>query len=251
MKTGTLAALAFVVAASNAQAADKRSGYDEAGPQIRAMQDDDFSNPAFLWVKLGESQWVERTGKAACADCHGDASASMRGTAARYPTYDPTRGQVLSLEQRVNLCRTDHQGLPPWTPESEPLLAMTAYVGLQSRGLPLRPQQEGPAAGFIEKGRALYQTRMGQLNLSCSQCHDDLAGQKLGGTFIPQGHANGYPIYRLEWQAMGSVTRRLRNCMTGIRAAPFAAHSPEAIALELYLAVRADGLKVETPAVRP
>ena len=92
---------------------------------------------------------------------------------------------------------------------------------------------------------------MGQLNLSCAQCHDILAGQRLAGSVIPQGHPNGYPEYRLEWQGMGSLYRRLRNCMTGVRAEPFAPDSREAASLTLYLAVRARGLTVETPAVRP
>jgi sulfur-oxidizing protein SoxA len=68
---------------------------------------------------------------------------------------------------------------------------------------------------------------------------------------IPQGHATGYPIYRLEWQGMGSLQRRLRNCMTGVRAEPFAYGAPEMVALELYLAHRARGMVVEAPAVRP
>jgi sulfur-oxidizing protein SoxA len=104
---------------------------------------------------------------------------------------------------------------------------------------------------FLESGRALFHRRQGQLNLSCSQCHDDNWGKRLAGNVIPQGHATGYPIYRLEWQTVGSLQRRLRNCMTGMRAEPYGFGSPEHVALELYLAWRARGLPVETPAVRP
>ena len=50
---------------------------------------------------------------------------------------------------------------------------------------------------------------------------------------------------------MGDFNRRLRSCMNGVRAEPYPAGSPEAVALELYLNQRAVGLKVETPAVRP
>jgi len=41
-----------------------------------------------------------------------------------------------------------------------------------------------------------------------------------GGSVIPQAHPTGYPLYRLEWQAVGSLQRRLRNCMIGVRAEP-------------------------------
>jgi len=60
--------------------------------------------------------------------------------------------------------------------------------------------------------------RQGQLNLSCAICHDDNAGKKLAGVTIPEAHPTGYPIYRLEWQTLGSLKRRLRNCLVGIRA---------------------------------
>ena len=50
---------------------------------------------------------------------------------------------------------------------------------------------------------------------------------------------------------MGSLPRRLRGCMTGVRAEPLAAHSVEMAELELYLATRAMGLPLETPGVRP
>jgi sulfur-oxidizing protein SoxA len=112
-------------------------------------------------------------------------------------------------------------------------------------------QTDGEMAPYKAEGETLYTTGLGQLNLSCSQCHDRLAGQKLAGSLIPQGHPNGYPLYRLEWQAMGSLYRRIRNCLTGVRATPFAPDSPELTAIEIYLASRASGLVVETPAVRP
>jgi L-cysteine S-thiosulfotransferase len=63
--------------------------------------------------------------------------------------------------------------------------------------------------------------------------------------------ATAYPIYRLEWQGLGSLQRRLRNCMTGVRAEPFADGSDEAAALTLCLMRRTSGMTLESPAVRP
>ena len=121
-----------------AGAQDKRSGYDDAGPQVRAMQDDDMANPAFLWVQQGAALWERRLGEAgrSCADCHGPVE-EMRGVAARFPEFDAARGRVVTLEQRVNLCRTEFQGAPALAPESDALLGITALVGLQSRGMPV------------------------------------------------------------------------------------------------------------------
>ena len=228
---------------------ERRSGYDDASPETRAMQDDDATNPAFLWVEQGEAVWSEPAGPegGSCAGCHG-AVATMRGVAARYPALDAKRGQPVTLEQRINLCRVDRMGAPPLARDGDALLGLAALVGLQSRGLPLAVEAREP---FVSEGAALFRQRMGQLNLSCAQCHDGLAGRRLAGGVIPQAHPTGYPEYRLEWQGMGSLMRRLRNCMTGVRAEPFAPDSREAAALALYLAVRANGMRVETPAVRP
>lgn len=55
----------------------------------------------------------------------------------------------------------------------------------------------------------------------------------------------------LEWQALGSLQRRMRNCMSGVRAESFAYGAQELVELELYLAGRAKGMTMETPGVRP
>ena len=98
---------------------------------------------------------------------------------------------------------------------------------------------------------ALYAERRGQIDLSCAQCHDDHAGRRLAGSTIPQAHPTGYPLYRLEWQGLGSLQRRLRGCMTGVRSEPYPYGAPEYVEIELFLMGRAAGMAMETPAVRP
>ncbi len=175
----------------------------------------------------------------------------MRGVAARHPAFDEGAGRPVALGGRVNLCRTTRQGAPGFAPESPELLALTAHLGLQSRGLPVAPPQDPRLAEPRERGRALFTRRMGQLGLSCASCHDDNWDRRLAGAPVTQGHPTGYPVYRLEWQGLGSLQRRLRNCLTGMRAEPFPPDAPEMVELELYLQSRAAGMIVETPAVRP
>jgi sulfur-oxidizing protein SoxA len=143
------------------------------------------------------------------------------------------------------------QLLTPLAYESKDLLAITAFIAFQSKGMPITVSENATNVSFMKRGRQIFNERMGQLNLSCAQCHDDRAGLKLGGSLIPQGHPNAYPIYRLEWQTLGSVQRRLRNCMSGVRAQQFEYGSPEMAQLELFLMWRARGLPLESPGVRP
>jgi sulfur-oxidizing protein SoxA len=248
-----LLAFASTLAFAEIPLDQRRSGYENMSPATRAMQDDDTANPATLSVLDGEALWKRKVGDAnkSCADCHGDAATSMRGVSARYPAFSPAKGRPIDIEQRINLCRSEQQKAPALPHESRDLLALTAFVGKQSRGTPIAVVNDDKTKPFIEAGARTYATRQGQLNLSCQNCHDDNFDQKLAGVPLVQGHPNGYPLYRLEWQSLGSLQRRLRNCLIGMRAEPYAYGSDEYVDLELFLMWRARGMTVETPAVRP
>jgi L-cysteine S-thiosulfotransferase len=244
---------AAVANAAEVPLAERKSGYEFMARETRAMQDDDTANPAMFSVLDGETLWQRKDGAVAksCADCHGDARTSMKGVAARYPAFDAALGRPIDLEQRVNVCRAEKQQATPFAFESKELLALAAYIGNQSRGLPIDIADDERTRPFLQTGREMFIQRQGQLNLSCAQCHDDNWGQKLAGAPIPQGHPTGYPIYRLEWQTLGSLQRRLRNCLFGMRAVSYPYGASELVDLELYLMWRARGMPLETPAVRP
>jgi L-cysteine S-thiosulfotransferase len=239
--------------ATEIPSAERRSGYTFMGPETQAMQDDDTVNPGMLGVLDGESLWNRKVGSAAkaCADCHGDARNSMKGVAARYPAYDKALGRPVNLEQRVNLCRARHQEADPLPYEKRDLLALTAFVAEQSRGMPVTPDSTPELEPFVAKGREFFMHRQGQLNLGCTNCHDDNWDKHLAGSPVTQAMATGYPMYRLEWQSLGSLQRRLRNCINGMRTQNFDFGAPELVELELYLMSRARGMPIETPAVRP
>lgn len=231
---------------------DLRAGSTYMGADLRAMQADDFANPGMLWVEKGAKLWNTQAGAQgqACATCHQDASTSMKGAAARYPAFDTKAGKLLNLEARVNQCRTQRQGAAALPYESEELLALTAYLAHQSRGMPVNVSIAGAAQPHFEQGRAQFQRRIGQMNLACMHCHEWNAGKRLLAEPISQGHGNAYPAYRLEWQSAGSLQRRLRACYFGVRAEMPQAGSQELLDLELFLGWRAQGLAVETPGVR-
>ena len=179
-----------------------------------------------------------------CGDCGEwnamveEAGAVVTAFAARHDLR--SGGRPVTLAQRVQ-----HQAAL----DGDELLSVLAYASLQSRGMPIAPPADARLEPHRARGQALFEQRIGQLHLSCAQCHDQRAGQKLGGALIPQAHPTGYPLYRLEWQTLGTLERRLRNCTTGVRAEPFDAQS--LVDLELYLMQRAAGMKMDAPAVRP
>lgn len=229
-----------------------KSGIEYSGRDVRALQADDFGNPGMLWVVRGEKLWNAPAGRSAkaCADCHQKAPEAMRGVATRYPRVSPDGRGLINLEARINQCRDSHQGADTLAYESEELLSLTAYVAHQSRGMPVSVEINEANRMHFERGRETYYRRQGQMNLACTHCHERNAGRRLLADIISEGHGNAYPVYRLEWQSAGSLHRRLRACYFGVRAEQPAAGSAELLDLELYLASRARGLKVETPGVR-
>jgi sulfur-oxidizing protein SoxA len=237
-------ALLLLAASTLVAAEPRRSGYADMAPSTQRLQDDDTQNPALLWVQDGEQRFT-----ADCARCH--TTASLRDVATRYPAWDAQLGKPVTLATRINLCRQRHVKVPPLAAESDALLALEAALSRPARGLPIAPAPDARLRPWQARGEALYRQRMGQLDFSCAQCHDDQAGRRLAGSLIPQAHPTAYPIYRLEWQGMGSLQRRLRNCMAGVRAEPYAYGSDEFLALEIYLKQRAAGMPLESPGVRP
>jgi L-cysteine S-thiosulfotransferase len=249
----TILTAAGIAAASEIPASERRSGYTFMAPDTQAIQDDDTTNPGMLGVLDGQALWNKKAGAAnkACADCHGDATTSMKGVAARYPAFDKTLGRPVNLEQRINLCRAQQQQASPLPYERHDLLALTAFVAEQSRGMTIAPDNSPELEPYVAKGHDFFMKRQGQLNLACTNCHDDNWNKHLAGSAVTQAMATGYPIYRLEWQSLGSLQRRLRNCITGMRAQNYDFGAPELVELELYLMSRAKGMPIETPGVRP
>ncbi len=228
------------------------SGWRFRTTETQELQTDDFDNPAWSAVEQGEADWSKPIGEKgkSCQECHGDAAESMKGVRASMPKWDKDLGKPITLEQQINECRTDRMGAKKVKFDSGFMLGMATYVGLQSRGMPVNVQTDGPMAEWAENGKKLYYTRVGQLDMSCANCHEENYGNYIRADHLSQGHINGFPTFRLKWQKLGSVHRRFKGCMKNIRAKPYKVGGDEFTALELYVASRGQGMTVETPAVR-
>ena len=229
------------------------SGWRFRAAETQTLQLDDFENPGFPAVDAGEASWskVEGSEGKSCASCHDDAATSMKGVRAQYPKWNDALNRPHTMETQINECRTTRMGAEKWKWEAKQMLAMTAYVGLQSRGVAVNVNiSEGDMATWNAKGKEVYYSRVGQLNMSCANCHEENYGNMIRADHLSQGQINGFPTYRLKWGGVGSSHRRFKGCMENIRAVAYKRGSDEFISLELYLSSRGQGLSVETPAVR-
>lgn len=227
------------------------SGWLFRGAETRAMQADDFDNPGMIFVEQAEQVWntVDGTEGKSCASCH-EGPESMEGVRAVYPKYSEAKGKVVSLEQQINDCRTERMGAEKWKYTGGDMVNMTALISSVSRGMPINVAIDGPAQSTWEKGKELYYTRTGQLELSCANCHEDNYGNMIRADHLSQGQINGFPVYRLKNTKLNSAHARFKGCVRDTRAETFSPGSDEFVALELYVASRGNGLSVEGPSVR-
>ncbi len=247
-----IAGLVLPASAATAQNTELKPATSFLSEDLRARQKDETANPGMLWVSEGEELWKKADGTdgKSCASCHGDAKVAMKGVAARYPAIDAQTGKLFNIELRIDNCRTKHQQADSFPYESEELLALTAYVTRQSLGMPRNVAIGGAAETYYETGRRLFHLRQGQINLACAQCHEANVGRHLRSDIVSSAVTAGYPVYRLEWQSLGSLQRRLRACALGVRAVQFPYGSYELLSLELFLAKRSEGMPLEAPAIR-
>lgn len=229
------------------------SGWHYRTDETRALEMDSFENPGMLAVEQGEEIWhtVEGTEGKSCASCHDDAAVSMKDVGATYPKWDPTTSKPINIEQRINQCRTDNMGAEAYPFDKGGQKPMTAYIKHQSLGTPLQMSLvEGDMQEWWERGKDMYYTRTGQLDLSCATCHEKYNGKYIRADHLSQGNVNGFPTYRLKQSALVSLHNRFRGCIRDTRAEFPEAFSDELMALEVYVTWRGTGLAVETPAVR-
>ena len=226
------------------------SGWNFRADETQALQLDDFDNPGFVFVDVGQDLFnaVDGSEGKSCANCH-EGVESFAGLKVSMPRVNDN-GDLETLTELVNNCRTERMGAEAWKYTGTQMTAMTALIGLQSRGMPVDVAIDGAAAPYWERGKELYYTRVGQLDMSCSNCHEDNYDVMIRADHLSQGQINGFPTYRLKNAKLNSTHARFKGCMKNIRATPYKPGGEEFKALELYVASRGNGLSVETPSVR-
>lgn len=227
------------------------SGWHFRDDTTRALQKDDFDNPGMVFVDRGIDSWNAAQGKGgeSCAGCH-QGPESMAGLRATTPRVDAKTGKLMLVEDYVNGCVTERMGLEAWGLTGNKMKDMLALISMQSRGQTVNVAIDGAAAPFWEKGKDIYYTRYGQLEMSCANCHEDNYGKFIRSDHLSQGQVNGFPVYRLKDAGILSAQQRFIGCVRDTRAETFKAGSDEFKALELYVASRGNGLMVEGVSVR-
>lgn len=175
------------------------------------------------------------------------------GTRQMYPYFDSDSGEIVTLEESINQCRTDN-GEKPLKYGKGPIANLTAYIAYTSRGNTYNTEvpNDERALAHYEKGKQMFYMKRGQLNLACADCHVANSGNYIRSELLSPalGNLSHFPVYRLKWQGMGTPHRRFGGCNKQVRAKPFKPQSEEYRNLEYFLTHMANGMEFNGPSAR-
>ena len=183
------------------------------------------------------------------ADCFPNGGIGIRQN---YPLFDTERREVITLELAINRCR-EANGEEPLKWETGALAEISAYMSYTSRGNPVSidiPNEDAIAA--YEEGKKFYYAKKGYLNNSCATCHVQGAGMKARTEVLHPalGESISFPTFRLKWDHLGTLHKRIRGCHRDQGARSFKAQSPQYRNLEYFMTYMANGMLVNGPSVR-
>jgi sulfur-oxidizing protein SoxA len=184
------------------------------------------------------------------ADCFANGGIGVRQD---YPYFDTERGEVITLELAINDCRKTN-GEKPLPYKKGDIAALSAYMAYTSRGnkLDIKIPDDPKALAAYESGKQFYYSKRGQLNFSCFDCHGGGSGLYVRADKLSPalGHPSHFPVYRSDWNELGTMHRRFGGCNEQVRAKAFPAQSPEYRNLEYFLTYMSNGLEVNGPGAR-
>ncbi len=170
-----------------------------------------------------------------------------------YPYFDPDSGAVVTLEGDINACRQENnEEALAWSKGA--IADVAAYMAYTSRGNKIdvkTPAGKGAMTAY-DRGKFHFYSKRGQLNLSCADCHQQNAGNRIRADLLSPalGQVSHFPVYRSKWGGLGTLHRRYGGCNKQVRATPFSSQGDEYRDLEYFHTYMSNGLLLNGPGAR-
>lgn len=171
-----------------------------------------------------------------------------------YPRFDTKKNEVVTLTEAINDCVVANGG-KPWNLFKGKLAKVEAYFASQARDagkvihvtIPNKKAEEA-----YEHGKKYYFSQRGYIDLSCANCHVQGAGKRVRRDYLSPliGQVTHFPVYRLSWEELGTLERRLKGCIKDEGQQPPKATSKDMKDLIYFLSYMSNGMKVDGPDVR-
>lgn len=227
---------------------DKRPAPVEKRDNLDAIE-----NPGMWAVDKAQELWKQKSAIGfSCNTCHSDPKESFKTWAASMPKWEPRLNKVLGVEEFVTRHTKATTG-DIWLMETDENRAMSVYLHYLANGTPIKVDTtSADAKAAIERGKALSERKVGELNFACTDCHGKSANKWIRGQWLgePKGQADHFPTWRTSLLAIWDIRQRFQWCQVNIRADELAPDAKEYGDLELYLMSQNEGLKLSVPGIR-
>ena len=265
-RTAALLALAVGAAAVGAQEKDRT--IEEIERYRQMLQD---GNPAELLVVRGEELWKTKRGpkNASLEQCDlGLGAGVVKGAYAQLPRYFADVDQVMDFESRLVHCMVTLQGFDRAALVKSPfsgagqrqtdIESITTYVVENSRGMAIAvPQKHPKEKAAFDRGKQLFYMRAGPYDFACSTCHG-VDGQRIRLQDLPnfekpepaQRAFATWPAYRVSQGALRTMQWRINDCFRQQRWPEPIFVSQGTVDLITFLGVKANGGKMDSPAIK-
>ncbi|MFM7571315.1 MAG: sulfur oxidation c-type cytochrome SoxA [Betaproteobacteria bacterium] len=262
------AALALLVAAAPTLSQAQSNTQAEI-EKYRQMLGD--GNPAELLVMRGEGLWKTKRGpkQASLEGCDlGKGPGVVPGTYAELPRYFADTDSVMDAEARIVHCMVTLQGIPRADAVRNPysgagqrqtdMEALVAFVVEESRGVTINvPQKHPKEIAAAQRGEKIFYFRGGPYDFSCASCHGE-DDKRIRLQDLPNLNKDEparrafatWPAYRVSQGAMRTMQWRIYDCFRQQRFPELDYISPASIDLITFLGVRAQGGKMDSPAIK-
>lgn len=171
-----------------------------------------------------------------------------------YPFFDTKRGEIITLSVAINECLVANKE-KPWNTKKGNMAKLQAYFASQTaeaeKKLDIKiPNKEASEA--YKRGKIYYYSQRGYLKLSCASCHVQGAGQRVRNEKLSPllGQFTHFPVYRLKWQNLGTLERRMSGCIKDQGQVPPKDDSKEMRELLYFMAYMSNGMTIDGPDVR-
>jgi sulfur-oxidizing protein SoxA len=261
-------AFGAALAALGAGAQEKDRTIEEIERYRQMLQE---GNPAELLVIRGEELWKTKRGpkNASLEQCDlGLGPGVVKGAYAQLPRYFADVDEVMDFEARLVHCMVTLQGFDRAALVKSPfsgagqrqtdIEAITTYVVEQSRGATIAvPQKHPKERAAFDRGKQLFYMRAGPYDFACATCHG-VDGQRIRLQDLPnfekpepaQRAFATWPAYRVSQGALRTMQWRINDCFRQQRWPEPIFISQGTIDLITFLGVKANGGKMDSPAIK-
>ena len=174
--------------------------------------------------------------------------------AGEYPKFDTKKGEVVTLSVAINDCLKAN-GQKPWSLTKGKITDLEAYFAYKSKEANKRidikiPSKEAQEA--YERGKRYYYSQRGYLKLSCANCHVQGSGNRVRREYLSPllGATTHFPVYRLKWQGLGTLERRIKGCEKNQGENPHKPGSKWMSEMIYFMSYMSNGLPVDGPDIR-